>query len=116
MIKSLMNGSVYLNPDGTTYIMLDYVRARKMIYFAKYREIATIIQQFLELKTRLRDGEDIQIDEVDGPIFSPEYIYNQTIDGSILITTVILKALFENSRQVFPRYYSGLLVGVDLKI
>lgn len=66
------------------------------MYFAKYREIALTISYFHSLKDRLKAGENLQINEVDGPTYAQEYPYNQTVDGSILMDAQILKVLIEN--------------------
>jgi hypothetical protein len=46
---------------------LDYVAARKKIYFKVYKELVVKAPQFTELFQRLQRGENLLIIEVDGP-------------------------------------------------
>lgn len=106
-------GSVIGNEDD--YEIVDYITARKRIYYPKYREIAIKTTKFKQLKKMLDNGINIQIDEVDGPSYDKEYPYNLVKDGSIDITTDILIALINNPKQAFGHGYSlaACLLGID---
>ena len=46
---------------------LDYIESRKQIYVPLYQKLVKDKPQFIELKTRLLNGENLLIIEVDGP-------------------------------------------------
>jgi hypothetical protein len=96
------------------YYALNKIEARKKIYVAKYKEIATKTSQYNELLNMLNNGINIQINEVDGPTFYDEYPYNLTTNNSIEITPEILNALLNNPRQAFGHGYTlaGILMGL----
>jgi len=97
-------------------IMLDYIEARKRIYFTKYREIAIQTKQFKELKKMYNKGAKIQINEVDGPTFDVEYPYNLCENGSIEMSPRVLLDLINNPKQAFGHGYclAACLMDVDL--
>lgn len=101
-----------LTEDGR---MLNYVEARKEIYFRKYKEIAIELPAFRKLKNKLNSGINIQINEVDGPTYFDEYPYNLVVNNSIEITPEILDALMNNPRQAFGHGYAlaACLLEVD---
>ena len=98
------------------YNVLNYIEARKQIYFSKYKEIAINTKKFKELKKKLENGENIQINEVDGPKYDDIYPYNLVKDDSIEITEDILVALINNPKQVFGHGYAlaACLLDIDL--
>lgn len=61
-------------------------------------------------------GVALQIVEVDGPTFAPEYPYDQVVAGSIPMTEAILRALINNPHQNFGHGYflCACLMGIDL--
>lgn len=65
-----MNKCQYaLHQDENGYIIgpLDYIQSRKQIYLPIYCKLVKKESQFIELKKRLQDGENLLIIEVDGP-------------------------------------------------
>lgn len=102
---------------GTPYNhqVLNYIDARKKIYYEKYREIAIQTEQFKMLKKMLDNGINIQINEVDGPTYMDEYPYNLVNNGSIEITEETLIGLINNPSQAFGHGYSlaAALLGID---
>ena len=46
---------------------LDYIQARKEIYYPVYRDLVRKEKQFIELKERVMKGENLLLVEVDGP-------------------------------------------------
>ncbi len=107
-------GSVIGNVDK--YEFVDYIEARKRIYFTKYKEIAVKTDAFRRIKKIFDQGGCIQINEVDGPTITDEYPYNTVVGGSIEITPEILIALINNPSQAFGHGYAlaACLMGVDL--
>jgi hypothetical protein len=107
--------SIYLESlNPLKWRSINKIEARKLIYVAKYKEIALQTKQFKELKQMLLDGINIQIVEVDGPTYDIEYPYNQTINSSIEINAEILNALLNNPKQAFGHGYT--LAGVLLEL
>lgn len=109
-------GSLILSEDGTEYEMVGYIEARKRIYFAKYREIGIKTAMFKNLLKRHLAGENLQINEVDGPRFTRnDYPYDLVENGSIPISSEILEALINNPNQPFGHGYSvaAMLLGIE---
>lgn len=106
-------GSVIGTP--LDYQILNYIDARKKIYYEKYREIAVQTEQFKMLKKMLDNGINIQINEVDGPTYDTSYPYNLVKNGSIEITKEILIGLMNNPKFAFGHGFalSAALLGVD---
>ena len=98
-----------------SYEVLDYISARKRIYYQKYREIAITTRRFKQLQKTYQEGGYIQINEVDGPTYAEEYPYNQTVNGSIEINPQILNDLINNPRQAFGHGYSlaACILGIE---
>jgi hypothetical protein len=107
-------GSVIGTPDN--YEIVGYIEARKRIYFTKYREIAIETDQYKDLKERLANGENIQINEVDGPKYTDEYPYNLVKDSSLEMNEEILRNLINNESQAFGHGYTlaACLLDIDL--
>jgi hypothetical protein len=100
------------------YEKLDYIAARKKIYFAKYREIAIKTKMFKDLKKRVSAGEKIQINEVDGPSYDKDvHPYNKVKNGSLEITEQTLIDLINNPKQAFGHGYAlaACLLDLDLR-
>jgi len=82
-----------LKDDGQPALKrLDYIAARKAIYFKLYRDMLDpaksphnqlAIQQMQELAARVRAGEKLQIVEVDGPSAGETAPYNKVLAGRI---------------------------------
>lgn len=53
--------------DENDYDRLDYITARKVIYFGEYARLAPRNAEFQKLQAKLRRGKNILIAEVDGP-------------------------------------------------
>jgi len=53
--------------DNNSYEIVDYIEARKRVYFLVYTELVMQHQTFKNLKYRLSKGENLLIEEVDGP-------------------------------------------------
>ncbi len=98
------------------YDIVNYIEARKLIYFPKYREIALDTRRFTQLKNKLKRGENIQINEVDGPVRGKTYPYNQTENGSLAMSETTLTALINNPHRPFGHGYAlaACLLDIDL--
>ncbi len=107
-------GTVIGTPDN--YKIIDYIRARKKVYFTKYREIAINTKMFCGLKSMLKNGKNIQINEVDGPVYMDEYLYDQVEAGSIEINEDVLKGFVNNPSQPFGHGYclAACLLDIDV--
>tara|TARA_R100001163_G_C5067572_1_gene206816 strand:+ start:1349 stop:2056 length:708 start_codon:yes stop_codon:yes gene_type:complete len=113
---ALAKGSVI--GDADNFRIVDYIEARKKIYFPKYKEIALDTFEFKNLKKRFESGEKLQIVEVDGPTFDADvYPYNLVEDGSLGMNREILEALINNPKQAFGHGYcvAALLLDIDLE-
>lgn len=92
---------------------LNYIEARKAIYFPIYSMLAENEEQFDELKTLLDNGQNLLIVEVDGPHQeSMEYYknkYNVNDDfienNSILCTPENLKIILNDAKHPFGHGY-----------
>lgn len=73
---------------------LNYIEARKEIYYPVYRDLVKKEKQFFELKERLNKGENLLIIEVDGPhteslpYYQEKYgVENDFIVGNTMLAT-----------------------------
>ncbi len=67
-VGQLGNNIVTKQPgDIIDYTPLDYIEARKKIYYSLYSNLVKKEKQFRELQQRLQHGENLLIIEVDGP-------------------------------------------------
>ena len=65
--------------DGDGHKPLNYLEPREQIYVPIYKNLVRPQKQFIELRCRLREGENLLIFEVDGPHQeSLDYIYRNT--------------------------------------
>lgn len=98
------------------YKIIDYIEARKVIYLPKYKEIAVKTKKFKKLQQMLKDGINIQINEVDGPVYEDIYPYNLVVNNSIEINKDILTELINKSNQAFGHGYclAACLLNIDL--
>lgn len=95
--------------------IIDKFQARLEIYYKTYCEIAMTTKLYKDLQKMWDEGTNILIIEVDGPTYSDEYPYNQTVDGVLMISPEVLDALILGN-QAFGHGYSlaGLLLGWKL--
>jgi hypothetical protein len=65
---------------------LNYIEARKEIYVPVYTELVKKEKQFLELKNRLENGENLLIIEVDGPVLEslPYYMEKYGVKNTFI--------------------------------
>lgn len=92
---------------------LDYIQARKKIYFPLYSKLVKKQQQFKELKERLNKGENLLILEVDGPrqesldYYKEKYgVDDDFIDkGTILVTKKNMKIMLNDPKHPFGHGY-----------
>jgi hypothetical protein len=97
-------GSVIGTKDD--YRIVDYVTARKEIYYPCYVSAARTAQQFRDLQQQWGAGARLQIVEVDGPRFDAESPpYNRVVNGSLPMTEDITRALVVNTTQSFGHGY-----------
>lgn len=80
---------------------LDYISARKQIYYQVYSRLARETKAFALLKERLQKGEKIQINEVDGPKYSEQNPFHLVENNSIPISKEIVRSWLQNSTQPF---------------
>lgn len=101
-------------PDGDIdYTPLDYVAARKKIYYSLYANLVKKEKQFRELQQRLRNDENLLIIEVDGPHQeSLEYYKNKyhvddnfIVDNTILANKVNLDIMLNDTKHPFGHGY-----------
>lgn len=85
------------NWDEEEFSYLDYIEARKEIYFKKYYKYIKKEKQFKELLTRLSEGENLLLIDVDGPREEsmPYYKEKYNVDDDF-ITNRIMKISGEN--------------------
>ena len=71
---------------------LNYIEARKEIYYPIYRDLVQKERQFLELKERLEDGEHLLIIEVDGPHTEslPYYQEKYNVENDFIVGNTML--------------------------
>jgi len=89
---------------------LDYIDARKQIYLPLYLELVKNCPQFLELKGRLANGENLLIIEVDGPhqeslnYYKSKYGVN---DDFIISNTIVVNKENMNVMLNDPKHSFG---------
>lgn len=59
-----------MGSDGQPYMKLNYIQSRIHVYYPLYTGLSQQQPDFHELKRRLEAGENLQINEVDGPRYS----------------------------------------------
>ena len=114
------------NIDGSINMTkLDYIQSRKAIYLPVYCELAKKEVLFTELQTRLADGENLLIIEVDGPHQESMDYYKNTynvdddfiVDNTILVTEANIQIMLNDSRHPFGHGYclAMALAGKDIE-
>ena len=124
--KSAMRNCLFSmksNPDGSIDpTILDYVNARKQIYIPMYVEAVKKHPEFLKLKQRLNNGENLIILEVDGPQsrsleyykqkygVSDDFIQNDTM----VVTEKNLNIMLNDTKERFGHSFvlSGALLDI----
>lgn len=97
------------NPDEK----LDYIQAREKIYVPLYIKCVQDLPQFIELKRRLQQGENLLIIEVDGPHEESIAYYkaNYGVEddfisrNTVLVTSENMKVLLNDSKHPFGHGY-----------
>lgn len=92
---------------------LDYVEARKGIYFRVYRDLVKKQKKFKELRRRLEKGENLLIIEVDGPhqesldYYREKYSVKDTfIDRStVYVSPENMKIMLNDTKHPFGHGY-----------
>ncbi len=92
---------------------LSYIEARKEIYLPLYAEMIQKQKQFLELKKRLKNGENLLLIEVDGPHQESLEYYKFTYDvndnfiknDTILATTLNIQIMLNDDKHPFGHGY-----------
>lgn len=96
----------------TKFKKLDYIAARKEVYFQVYVTAARKTKSFRDYKRRLLEGENIQINEVDGPSAgTPGTPFQLVKDDSIPVTQQIVLDWVNNTKQPFGH---GICLAVAL--
>jgi len=109
-------------PEYDHSIMLDYIQARKKIYIPVYCEMVKNAKYFAELQTRLSNGENLLIIEVDGPHQESLEYYQEMYhvdndfieDDSILITSENLTVLVNDDKHAFGHGYCLAMALLDM--
>lgn len=109
--------TIWYDSEKDQWLNIDYITARKKLYYKMYWDKRDD-PEMIKLKDRLAKGENIMINEVDGPVYSANEPYcNVSNDdlglGSIEITHDILDKLINNDSHPFGHGYSiaGVLLG-----
>lgn len=101
------NGSINLK-------MLNYLEARREIYLPLYVEAVKKHPEFIKLKKRLENGENLIILEVDGPHYESLNYYKRTYDvnedfitenSTILTTQINLEIMLDDTKHRFGHGY-----------
>ena len=88
--------------DKNDWQTLDYVSARKRIYYREYARLVRQTTEFKKLQAQVRQGQNIQINEVDGPLFAAnDFPFDQVQNSSLLVTREHVTAWVNNGNQPF---------------
>ena len=114
-------GAIISHKDLT---LLDYITARKKIYWSIYRRLVKNKPQFKELQERLMAGENLLIIEVDGPhqeslnYYKKKYSVNDDfiVKNTVLATLENLQLLLDDPKHPFGHGYclAAALFGYSL--
>lgn len=111
------NRDKWRSTDVADYDKLDYIEARKRIYYGEYRRLAPRVRDFQVMRQRLRAGENLLLCEVDGPAYAPTWPLNEITRSrpGMTITAGHLRALIEDRRHPFGHGYTlaALLLDID---
>ena len=109
-------GSLYKEKSDEkeeSYVLLDYISARKLIYLNGYLDCITELERFKSLKSRLDKGENLLIIEVDGPhqeslsYYKDKYnVSDDFISGNTMIANrENLEIMLNDSKHPFGHGY-----------
>ena len=107
--------SLWRDNDHEPWEILDYIQARKKIYFALYKDILRDHPYFLKLKNIVFQGGSICINEVDGPSKSSKVLKGKIIDDYCIASKELLVDLMEETCAPFGHGYTiaALLLDMD---
>jgi hypothetical protein len=91
------------------YDRLDYIEARKVIYYGEYARLAPRNAEFQKLYARVRRGENILIVEVDGPdpdLSYPPYNRISRKSPGLLIDRETATMLMNDRKKPFGHGYT----------
>jgi len=88
-------------PDGNPYMKLNYIQSRIHVYYPLYVNLARQQPDFHALKARLDAGENLQINEVDGPRYTNSPPFHLVENGSIPVTEEVVKQWLHNPIMPF---------------
>lgn len=103
----------YLYYENNNVKLLNYVDARKEVYFKVYVDLVKREPKYKELQERLANGENLLIVEVDGPRAESMEYYKNTygvpdnwiIDNTILVNDNNMKILVNDTKHAFGHGY-----------
>lgn len=103
---------------------LNYVEARKQIYMKIYVELVKQRPQFMELKTRLQNGENLLIIEVDGPhqeklnYYKAKYNVGDDFiqNNTMLATPENITIMLNDTEHAFGHGYCLAVALLDLNV
>jgi hypothetical protein len=101
------------------YECLDYIQARKGIYYAEYEKLCKTNNEFIEIKERLNNGESFLIIEVDGPdplLDFPPYNRISVEKPWLRISQNVINLLVNDTRKPFGHGFCIASLLLDLKI
>ena len=112
-VCSLLKTSESNITSAPTFECLTYIQARKRIYCQMYKDVLPTNATFIRLQNRLKRGEHLQINEVDGPPYDPNITELSDINtdlaisgsASINITEQNVKNLLNNRSHSFGHGY-----------
>ncbi len=107
-IKTLGHGE-----NISDFELLDYIESRKKIYLPLFLKMVKNKPQFLQLKNRVKSGENLLIIEVDGPhqetleYYKEKYSVNDNFieNNTILVTKENMNVLLNDDKHPFGHGY-----------
>jgi hypothetical protein len=107
--------------DGTLSDKLDYIESRKITYLPLYCKLVKKKDQFIELKSRLENGENLLIIEVDGPHHESLKYYQEKYNvddkfienSTILINKEAIQIMLNDPKHPFGHGYCLAMALLD---
>ena len=107
--------------DGTLSGKLDYIESRKITYLPLYCKLVKKEEQFSELKSRLENGENLLIIEVDGPhqeslkYYQEKYNVDDNFieNSTILINNRAIQIMLNDPKHPFGHGYCLAMALLD---
>lgn len=103
--------------DVADYDRLDYIEARRRIYFGEYARLAPRVRDFQVMRQRLLAGENLLLCEVDGPAHAPSWPLSEIgrHKPGLIINAERLSVLINDRRMPFGHGYTlaALLLAVE---